>query len=197
MRINNNQIDKATLETLNIPKKSLDIDICSRIQETNKLSPFELINNFRTNHAFDPKRNGDKGLQDFGNYQYGLLMSSYGVPEAIALYGAGLYQTLQDASNSKNSLFSGLVIGTMVYAPVLFFGVHLLLPNFGDNSEDQTKVENGYLDSDTINRLCHEDKSFNDRRQEWKDRLEKEDNDYDDRLDEPDSDSNEISIQLT
>lgn len=82
----------------------------------------------------------DKAYADFGNYNYGVVSKTLGLPDWIALYGAGWAQGKAD----------GLSNGKAIIRAVLDS------KNRGDNPEDQRQIEKG-IQAATEAGIAHSD----------------------------------------
>ena len=83
--------------------------------------------------------------EDVGNYNFGVVANSYGIPEQIALKGAGYYQ-IYSGTSSPNWIVGKLMeISTMTPSGIISTSrEHIMLAPYGDDPKDQYWIQQGY-----------------------------------------------------
>ena len=84
-------------------------------------------------------------VEDVGNYNFGVVAKSYGIPKQIALKGAGYYQ-IYSGTSSPNWIAGKLMeISTMTPSGIISTSrEHIMLAPYGDDPKDQHWIRQGY-----------------------------------------------------
>lgn len=83
--------------------------------------------------------------EDIGNYNFGVVAKAYGLPERVALQGAGLYQIYSRTSTSEWEKWRLISFSTVTPSGIIStYRSFTLLPPYGDDPTDQYWIKRGY-----------------------------------------------------
>ena len=105
-------------------------------------SIWEYAANYNTSFMYkDNKLNA----ADIGNLNFGVVAKAFGIPQNIALRGAGLYQIYSGTSNDKWLNNSLITISTMSPSGIISSSREIIMsPPYGDDPRDQHWIKEGY-----------------------------------------------------
>lgn len=119
-----------------------DADLAANIQEAQKhqWNLLWLVNQVKTNGAWDYKRGGQLQFETFGNFHYGVVFSAAGITPEISLLGAGAYQVLSGTSKAEWVFPHG---ADGLFDPANPFDKPFLHFPFGDEPPDALNIMQG------------------------------------------------------
>jgi RHS repeat-associated protein len=83
--------------------------------------------------------------EDVGNFNFGIVAKAYGIPENIALKGAGLYQIYSGTSSVEWQKVGLLINSTLTPSGIISTSMdYNLLAPYGDDPIDQYWIKRGY-----------------------------------------------------
>ena len=83
--------------------------------------------------------------EDVGNYNFGVVAKAYGLPEKVALQGAGLYQIYSGTSSSEWEKWRLISFSAVTPSGIIgTYRSYTLLPPYGDDPTDQYWIKRGY-----------------------------------------------------